>query len=493
MRATFAVVRCTICSMRRLIIAMWLAFALISLGIGALLFDLYRESEHARVARGVSELKAACESISAKYNEGLSSADVSTSTGRRAEMDDVVDAALAHFSGVEGGVWTHGGGFIGYGYPTYGGTTRKTDIPQAEVPAIGELAMQVSAEGQVRSLVRDDLRETVLLVACPLPAPPTGVVAWTLVRIHSNGPNYGQLLVAVTVLLAFVLVSGVGFGRALHGRADRFARLERALDAHSTRPPEAIPPTGDAELDRVVHAVNALGTRLNVARAEAETLSRQMAQSERLASLGRLSASLAHEIRNPLAAMRLKIENAQADGGAEGTALEFTLSQVARLETLVRNLLAMTQSISLSRTPTRISAWVDQRIDAMRVHAQLRHVLLRRTGDDAIVSMDEFHLSRALDNLLSNAIEHAPSNSSVVVEAERTPSSLVVRVRDEGPGVPASVRAHLFEPFVSGRAEGTGLGLAMVRDIVRAHGGEVRELSPSHGACFELEIPCPVS
>ena len=481
--------------MRRLILAVWLAFALISVGVGTLLFNLYQEGEHARVARGLSDLRAACEAIGAKYNEGLSLRTAAERHDRADDLDGIVNAALAHFSGVEGGIWNRTGGFIGYGYPTYGGTTLKTDVPQAEMPAISDLSTQATTENDVRSRVRNDQRETVLTVACPLASPPPGVVAWTLVRIHSNGPNYEQLLIAVAVLLGFILVSGLGLGLALHRRSVRFGQLETALDGYSTRPPQAIALTGDADIDRVVIAVNALGARLNAAQREAESLNQKVAQTDRLAALGRLSAALAHEIRNPLAAMRLKIENALVEAATSPASptLAFALTQVARLETLVKNLLAMTQTIKLERMPTRVAAWIDDRLDGMRLQAQSHNLRLVREGDDATLSIDRFQLGRALDNLIVNAIEHAPAGSAIVVETQRIGDSFFLRVRDEGPGVPPSIREHLFEPFVTGRAEGTGLGLAMVRDIVRAHGGDVMELAPAHGACFQMELPCLAS
>ena len=481
--------------MRRIILGVWLAFALISVGVGTLLFNLYQEGEHARVARGLSDLRAACESIGAKYNEGLSLRTAAARHDRGDDLDAVVNAALAGFSGVEGGVWNQAGGFIGYGYPTYGGTMPKTDIPQAEMPAIRALSTDATVHHDVRSIVRDDQRETVLIVACPLAAPPPGVVAWTLVRIHSNGANYEELLIAVAVLLAFIVVSGGGLGLALHRRSVRFAQLEAALDTYSTRPPQTIALTGDPDIDRVVVAVNALGTRLNAAQQEAERLNQQVVQSERLAALGRLSAALAHEIRNPLAAMRLKIENAQAETTPSSAAatLDFALTQVARLETLVKNLLAMTQTIKLERRPTHIAAWVDEHIESLRLQAQSHHVEVIREGNDAALSIDPFQLGRALDNLIVNAIEHAPPESAIVVELERTGATFFLRVRDTGPGVDTSIREHLFEPFVSARAEGTGLGLTMVRDIVRAHGGDVTELAPTHGACFQMELPCLAS
>jgi signal transduction histidine kinase len=241
-----------------------------------------------------------------------------------------------------------------------------------------------------------------------------------------------------------------------------------------------------------VQAFNALAVRLVQARCEAEALAARVARADRLAALGRLSSGLAHEIRNPLAAMRLKIENAQA-AARSSEPLDFLLSQTARLEGLVRNLLAMTQPLDLHAERVVLSAWLAEHAQAVAPEAERRGIALQIAGDPQGASFDAFHLGRALDNLLLNALQHAPRGGIVRATAVRDGDWLRVRVEDDGPGVPAALRASLFEPFVTGRAEGTGLGLAIVREIVVAHGGGVRETAPARGACFEMELPWPAS
>ncbi len=98
-------------------------------------------------------------------------------------------------------------------------------------------------------------------------------------------------------------------------------------------------------------------------------------------------------------------------------------------------------------------------------------------------------MHRALDNLILNAIENTPAGGSIEVAAEHRADKLCLRVRDSGQGVPDNIRERLFEPFVTGRAEGTGLGLAVVRESARAHGGEARLVPTSQGAEFEIEVP----
>jgi len=105
---------------------------------------------------------------------------------------------------------------------------------------------------------------------------------------------------------------------------------------------------------------------------------------------------------------------------------------------------------------------------------------------------DPVALARALDNLLNNALDHTPHGGAISVCAERGPDAqvLILRVCDTGPGVAEQVKPRLFEPFVSGRTDGMGLGLALAQEIALAHGGTARYVEQTRGACFELELPC---
>jgi len=98
-------------------------------------------------------------------------------------------------------------------------------------------------------------------------------------------------------------------------------------------------------------------------------------------------------------------------------------------------------------------------------------------------------LARALDNLLGNALRHTPKNGWVRISAERRENDCLLAVEDSGPGIPKDLRGKIFEPFVSFRSNGTGLGLALVREIVEAHGGTIVCTQGTIGARFEMRLP----
>jgi signal transduction histidine kinase len=211
-----------------------------------------------------------------------------------------------------------------------------------------------------------------------------------------------------------------------------------------------------------------------------------------------LAAGLAHEIRNPIAAMRLKAENALAVDDKERpvVALQFILQQIARLDGLLRDLLAMTQRREPKLTENDLAAFLERAADAYRELAASKGVKLvvgpaPPGATPPLFDAEQMH--RALDNLILNAIESTPAGGTIDVQAKRRTNALQICVSDSGPGVPPDLRERLFEPFVTGRSDGTGLGLAAVRDIARAHGGDARLVPTSRGAQFEIEVPWPKS
>jgi signal transduction histidine kinase len=259
-------------------------------------------------------------------------------------------------------------------------------------------------------------------------------------------------------------------------------------EARRTRRLPPLAETGDHDLDRLVRALNATSARLDEER-------RRAGMAERLAAVGRLSAGLAHEIRNPIAAMRLKAENALAtEAGRSAAALRFILEQVARLDGLLRDLLAMTQKAELRLGKTALGTFLERIADTQRELAASKSVsLIVHSGHPACAVFDEAQMRRAIENLVLNAIQNTPANGFVEIVAERNADQLTLRVSDTGLGVPEAIRDGLFEPFVTARSEGTGLGLAIAREIARAHGGDVTLRPAEHGSVFEISVPWRMS
>jgi two-component system, NtrC family, sensor histidine kinase HydH len=245
-----------------------------------------------------------------------------------------------------------------------------------------------------------------------------------------------------------------------------------------------------------VAAFNTYGEHTAAFQQQAVTLHERLGAAERFSALGRLAAQVAHEIRNPIGAMRLKAENALAgDNERKDRALAAILEQIERVDRQLGVLLALTQPVRVSIEPVDLTAWLRSRIDLHVEHAQRAGITLSlELPDDAapaLVAVDPEQLARAVDNLLINALRHAQGR--VTLGAANAHGLLRLAVTDDGPGVPAADREQVFQPFVTGHAAGSGLGLAVVREIAAAHGGRAFLDARERGACFVIEVPCQQS
>ena len=478
-------------SLRARLSALWMMLLASGAATGLLLYGLYGQSTAVQVAEAEVAVTRGCREI------------IDRVAGRKGPLppgtapERIVALALEALPGVEGGIWTASGGSVAYAFPTYEGTGPKTDLPEAERPVIAAVTTEALQVEHAVTLRRPNRTQVLVLQGCPLRAYGPDATAWTMIRAHvAEGPSYTRLLVGLGFLAVTVVGAAIFLGRFLIGFSRRIAQLEAAL-ASPLAEAEELPHlqrTGESELDRLVDALNAAGGRLRAARERAVA-------AERLAAVGRLAADLAHEIRNPIAAMRLKAENALANGEPEraATALKSVLGQIARVDALLRDLLNLTQPRSIARSPVPVGPLLAECAQDHRDLAEARGVRIAveagslPPGDDP--HLDRAQIVRAAENLILNAIQHSPDGGTVRVEARRVVRAgnvlLEIAVSDSGAGVDPDLRAAIFEPFATARPGGTGLGLAIVREIARAHRGDVI-LAPSlagEGATFLMELP----
>ena len=222
-------------------------------------------------------------------------------------------------------------------------------------------------------------------------------------------------------------------------------------------------------------------------------------------------AGVSHELRAPLASVRLLADNLENDRVAEPerrtASLRLIGRECRRLAALVDNVLDLSRiergTKRIEPEPTDIPALVRATVASATVGAGERGVTIREAfAPDCVAlvaSVDPSAFQQALTNLLDNAVKHAPDGTEVIVGLERVasdPRRFAVVVSDSGPGVPESDRRRVFEPFVRLGNElrreqpGIGIGLAIVRHVVEAHGGRVRvEAASPRGARFVLELP----
>ena len=479
-------------SLRLQLLLFWALLLAACALVAVVLVALYQTGSGAQVAAGRAGATQACEDITTRYARSVPSA--ATDQPHLDLLRVLLHVVLLETPHIEGGVWRTGPGMLAYAYPTYEGSGVKSDVPAAEAPLIVELTRQASAAQQPQvNLVRGS-REVLIVAACPLAAHPDMAV-WTMTRVHPGALTaQNSLRAGIAVLALLVVASGAWLGWVLLRGLRQVRRLESTLAQSAGDDVPVLQHTGIRELDRIVDGFNGFGTRLQDAQTRLQEAMAQRHRDLRLTALGRMTASVAHEIRNPIAAMRLKADNALA-GSPErhADALAAIGTQIDRLEGLVQSLLSLVQPLQLAPRPVALPAWLDERLETARTAAQARGVRLSLRGEAAAEAVfDPVHTARAIDNLLDNAVRHAPEGGEAVlaVHVDAAHARCTLAVEDNGPGVPEPLRAQLFEPFATGRSDGNGLGLALAREVALAHGGDLHYAPREDGgARFILELP----
>ena len=327
---------------------------------------------------------------------------------------------------------------------------------------------------------------TRLTQTCPLSGPIANLVGWTSLTVP-GAPGLGPMRQGMALLLALTLTLSGSLAWLARSWSRRIGRLTAEIAAHDGASLPRVSPTGASDVDQVVAALNQASARLEAALEEARTQSARAAAAERLAALGRVAAGVAHEIRNPIAAMRLRAESGLAgDDTRRRGALGAILGQIDRLDRLSAELLAVTQRRAPELQDVDLAAFLAAII---RDHAAPH--LNFNIAAAGTARCDPAMIRRALDNLVLNASRYLAQGGTISLSASRITGRLLMTVADTGPGVDPALRDRLFEPFVTSRPDGTGLGLAIAREMVQAHGGTITLAPGSGGAVFTIEIPQP--
>lgn len=490
-------------SLKRLLQALSILVC-ITLTSGAYLgLAIFQSTESARITEAQAQLNLALERITRQYENGSQSLSSVRSSNTPLLHDSdalrkITLKSLEDLSGLEGGFFTaENGSLLGYAYPTYAGSGPKTDIPEAERPAITNLAEQaITTNLRVHQQVERGF-DIVLFGATPLMSEerPVGS-AWAMYRLPGiRNPKwryYSRGLAAMLGMAGLVAGGAWLIARRLDKTISHVVNGIRRLNE------SAIPPTGYTELDRVVTAINHLLATVHAEQAQRGQLERQLHLADRLAILGRLVAGVAHEVRNPLSSIRLKLQLARR-GPIEIDRLVGTFDvveqEITRLDRLVARLLSIAKPASHSLAPTDVVEFVETRLQHWLPRASELRITVNVHPMDTAGSMlwlDQDRLGQILDNLLANAFDAlAGSGGSIRIAFRRLDQDLFgIAITDSGPGLSPEAHAHLFEPFFTTRSQGTGLGLFLSAELARALGGTLVYVdSPGSGASFELRIP----
>ena len=216
----------------------------------------------------------------------------------------------------------------------------------------------------------------------------------------------------------------------------------------------------------------------------------EVKRNERLAMLGKTAAAIAHEIRNPLGAIKLFLSMLQEDTSSPESLkiIGHMHESIERLDSTVANILQFARERKLDMAPVNIPSLIREQVEHFRNSEPETLAFDLRLEGSLFIQGNEESLRRVFFNLILNASQAMRHRGTISIWSRDAGCTAEISVRDTGPGIDDGIRDSLFEPFVTTRGGGTGLGLAIVRQIIEQHGGTVAARSAG-GAEFLISLP----
>jgi signal transduction histidine kinase len=295
-----------------------------------------------------------------------------------------------------------------------------------------------------------------------------------------------------SVLLTLLMIRNLQGGvQKIEGGLESLERnLESRIDTEND--PE--------EIQRIVQAINRLAATLKSKIAREKQIESELRHAERLASLGRLVAGVAHEVRNPLATIRLRVQmcRRETDNPRVHDSCSIALEEIERLNGMVNRLLNFARPVQLRPERTDLRSLVEERMASFREQAVNNHVKLVASLpiEEKILAIDKNHMAQVFDNIIQNAIEAMADGGGTLsvnvasIETGNNGSEVRVEFRDTGKGMTPTAVSHVFDPFFTTKPFGTGLGLSICHELVTAHGGDIQvESEEGRGTSVRITIP----
>jgi signal transduction histidine kinase len=282
------------------------------------------------------------------------------------------------------------------------------------------------------------------------------------------------------------------------------AFISRSLSLPIRKLAEASAAVSEGDLDRTVDVtlkdeLGELAVRFNRMVHALKESRHQLVQSARLAAIGELVASVVHEVRNPLSAVKMNLRILETKCATDPVVAEhFKLArtQTDRMETMLSDLLDYSKPIELDLTTQTVNQLVDTALQDFEAEAAAARVTVERSVPDGLppLKVDSARVYQVLLNVLINARQALPQGGTIRISAslvfEPEKHGVRLSIQDSGEGISAENLRHIFEPFFTTRKQGTGLGLSNARKIVEAHGGSLRvESAPGQGTTVHLDLP----
>ncbi len=372
---------------------------------------------------------------------------------------------------------------IGHSFPTYtepGSILKQPPLEHAEVLSALEESRRT---GKVAHRILQDQKDLVLVSV--LAADNSRMAAWSLRRIFkfSDSSELEKRLLLVGAMVVSLISIGTVLRLSFHLQHG-FRVIRSGLQRLEIDPNYRIPDK-NKELRTIVQAVNSMAD--NRQKLEAE-----LRREDRLRTMGRIVAGIAHEIRNPLNSIRLTfrvLERRLKGNTVANEQIEMITGEIDRLDNLLKSLLIFRTD---ENTPTHLQPVlpiVRRSIALVQPHAQEREVQVHfNEPASGVAIVDSDHLQQALMNVLLNAVDACERGGAINVSMLEAGSHIDIAIDDQGPGLSPETEEQIFEAFYTTKPGGTGLGLAVTKTLLEKMGGTITAGNYGGGARFTIQL-----
>lgn len=490
----------------------------------AVLFAIIATFRYTKTAVLNAEQKRLTEAARNLAQEYVERADAARRNNLKPPLDDpqslssrevtalVSRIVLQNLEGVGGGFYSSSSdALVGNFYPTGESPLERAenrDIPDAEQKAVLRVVRAAVATRQTSDHIVPYPSGIFLVSAIPIREGYSIVgSAWAVKRLSDvPGANRFRAYLITSGLAAAALASVLLTLLVIRNLQGGVRKIENGLQTLEGNLSSRIDTTDEpSEIQHIVQAINRLGSTLKEKMEYEKQMEGQLRHAERLVSLGRLVAGVAHEVRNPLATIRLRVQMCRRDATEPKVkeSCSIALEEIERLNGIVNRLLNFARPIQLELEPVDLRNLVRERVHTFEEFALSHHVQLMTNlpNRNFLTLVDKDRMAQVFDNIIQNALEAMSEHGGTLsvtlashMEKNDKVPGLCVQFQDTGKGMSSAVVGHVFDPFFTTKPSGTGLGLSISHELVRAHGGEIKiESKEGHGTNVTVTIPSSIT
>ncbi len=298
-----------------------------------------------------------------------------------------------------------------------------------------------------------------------------------------------NIVVILTVIVAMVgTVMSFILSRLLTQPLAELTQFARSLSQGEFG--KTILPTSKDEIGKLTENFNTLSLELKINKEKLEESYRQMCITDKISAMSRLSAGLAHELRNPITAIKVLFNTVKKTSDLTEKDMDIVLSEISYMDDVLGRFLNSTRSDDLSVSQEDLNEIIAETLALIRLQLEKKKIKVGfRSRSLPSVFVSRSMLGQALLNLFINAMEAMPSGGNLDIQTSSDSKSLTLTIFDNGVGIPEEIQDRIFEPFFTTKPEGTGFGLFIVESIISSHHGKLTFISDDSGTVFIITLP----